>query len=61
MIEIKLTEDEANFITECVYMASREGFYSITHNWEKTEEVGHSVLEKLGFDKKTAKEYMDGY
>lgn len=60
MIEIKLTEEEVSFITECVYMASREGFYSIMHNWEKTEKVGHSVLEKLGFDKKTIKEYIEG-
>ncbi len=62
-MEVKLNENEVDFITQCIYMAAKEGFYSL--DWNKAsynhEEVGQNVLRKLGLDEKTTNDYMSGF
>lgn len=57
---MNFTNEEIYFIEQCIYMASREGFYLLERGFD-TESVGRSILKKLNFDEKTIEECMRGY
>lgn len=63
LMEVELNKNEIDFISQCVFMAAREGFYSLDWNGSEYnyEEVGRSVLHKLGLDDKIANDYMNGF
>ena len=60
MKKTEFTQKEIDFVVQCVYMSSREGFYLIDDGVD-VDNVGMSVLNKLGLDKEVAEEYMKGY
>lgn len=46
---MELTENEMNFIIECVKMAEEEGFYILGAHYDfDAEKVGRECLAKLG-------------
>lgn len=57
---MEFSDEEKEFISLCIYMASREGFY-LTDDDMDVEELGRVVLTKLGFDKETIEDYMRSY
>lgn len=58
--KVELTDIEIRFIAECIWMASREGFYSMSEEIDE-EIVGTSVLRKFEMDSATIEDYLRGY
>lgn len=57
---MEFSGEEREFISLCIYMACKEGFYMLNKDMDE-DTIGRSVLKKLGFDEKTIDEYMAGY
>lgn len=62
LTKVELNKNEIDFITQCIYMAAREGFYLLDWNDSRYnyEDIGFNVLKKLGLDDNTANDYMSG-
>lgn len=58
--KLELTDIEIRFIEECIWAASREGFYNLSDEIDE-EIVGTSVLKKFGMDSATIDDYLRGY
>lgn len=62
-MRVELTECEIDFIEQCIYMAAKEGYYSI--DWDTRlnydiEEVGRKFLRKLGLKEEIIDFYIRG-
>lgn len=57
---MEFSDIEKEFISLCIYMACKEGFYMLDKDMDE-DTAGRSVLKKLSFDEKTIDEYMAGY
>lgn len=58
--KLNFSDTEKKFISLCIYMACKEGFYMLDKDMDE-DTVGRSILKKLGFEEKTIDEYMAGY
>lgn len=59
-IKIDITEQELKAISDCIYMAAREGFYAYYDgSRDQIENVLSGFYKKLGYNDNTIKDICD--
>ncbi|MCM1217249.1 MAG: hypothetical protein NC548_22340 [Lachnospiraceae bacterium] len=56
----EFTENERDFLIQCVKMAAREGYYLLAKDCD-VEKVGIAALEKIGVDREKALETINEF